>query len=58
MTTLTYSRPQVTRVDLAPPVQVSNAMNHPTRNSIPPFANALKTIAHYNHKPQVAAYRN
>ena len=52
-----YQRPQITRVDRAPPTNVGNSLMQAHPKSIAPFAAALRTISHANHKPHVVPIR-
>ena len=54
---VTFQRPQITRVDRAPPTNVGGSLMQAHSKSIPPFAAALRTISHANHKPHVMPIR-
>ena len=56
MSTLTYQRPQVLRVDRAPHAQVGSTIVQASARS-PPFAGVLKPIPHMTMKPHVPAMR-
>jgi len=56
MSTLTYSRPQITRVDLAPHTKISQSMVQSANRT--PFQDVLRPMPHMNVKPHVPYQRH